>query len=293
MILASLYDQLRAMPMAKAHRHAANAAEELHGTHPSIAVAAADMAIDSLRFVRLLEDPTLNDCERLITTAWLYAKAYSRITLTPLPEVLTWQHGDVSMPTAMRHSVYYFGDEEHKEVEVFVRLGDDMMGVAYLHGIVTGDNEALRLVVRGERWTPAEPHRYACLTHTERRMIDQSEAILLMNTAIMPAPGHYTMQLLWPDRWADTVKVAWHTANERVESHVGYPAVQQLFEQLTGIRPEVNREGSRGAFDKHSTVLMLGCRLNYRFSDPKRKAAVGRQAPKVEDYEFFMSTFKR
>ncbi|RMF63746.1 MAG: hypothetical protein D6746_02565 [Bacteroidetes bacterium] len=79
---------------------------------------------------------------------------------------------------------------------------------------------------------------------------------------------------------------AWHLCP--VESHVGYESAQMLFKEVAGFWPEYNREGIREAFERYDKIMVVGCRLNYRFSDPKYKAVVGRQTPTLSDYEFFV-----
>ena len=124
--------------------------------------------------------------------------------------------------------------------------------------------------------------------------IAHADKVLLMNTAICPVPGLYDMQLISAEDFIEAATYAMSEHGDKTESHIGYPAVQRLFEKLCeayGIdlwRPDINRSGSTAAFEGTEMVVMLGCRLNYRMSDPKRKAAVGRQEPELDDYEFFV-----
>lgn len=124
--------------------------------------------------------------------------------------------------------------------------------------------------------------------------IEHADKVLLMNTAICPVPGLYRMQLISASDFIEAATHAMTEHSDKTESHIGYPAVQQLFEKLCeahGIapwRPDLNRSGSTAAFEDAEMIVMLGCRLNYRMSDPKRKAAVGRQEPNLNDYEFFI-----
>ncbi|RME66057.1 MAG: hypothetical protein D6790_00765, partial [Caldilineae bacterium] len=98
--------------------------------------------------------------------------------------------------------------------------------------------------------------------------------------------GTYEMTLIDIKTFSAAAAYAWHLCP--VESHVGYESAQMLFKEVAGFWPPKNRGGSREAFERHPKVMVVGCRLNYRFHDPKMKAVVGRQEPKLEDYEFFI-----
>lgn len=105
---------------------------------------------------------------------------------------------------------------------------------------------------------------------------------LLMNSAMMPAPGTYKMKQITPDAFGREVARAHRSG--RLQSHIGYEQTAALIERLAGAPIAVSREPAviSGA------DIMLICRLRYRVANPATKGA-----PVSDDgFEFFICYFQ-
>jgi hypothetical protein len=100
---------------------------------------------------------------------------------------------------------------------------------------------------------------------------------LLMNSAMMPAPGTYRLRWVSRDEFVREMR-------EGFVSYIGYPDTARYLERLSGFYVPVNRDETlifEGA-------VMLICKLRYRLSDPAQK---GRFTPSDDDYEFFICRY--
>jgi len=95
----------------------------------------------------------------------------------------------------------------------------------------------------------------------------------LLNSAVITAPGDYTYRLVAPEEAA-----AWLRQGNFI-SRVGYPATAAHVQALSGIRPELNREGTVMKPGDEALVV----RLKYRVQNPGEKAA---HRPESDDWEY-------
>lgn len=102
----------------------------------------------------------------------------------------------------------------------------------------------------------------------------------LLNSAMMPAPGTYTMRRITPEEFAQTVLAA-HGKNQLV-SYIGYSQTAALISRMSGIEIPVNRD----ATPVENGDFLLIAKLAYRPADPKTKGE-----PVKEDFEFYLATY--
>lgn len=102
--------------------------------------------------------------------------------------------------------------------------------------------------------------------------------ILLLNSAVMPAEGVYTLKRISKATFRTVLREASATGDFR--SYIGYPETARLIEQITGIEIEVSRE--------QATLLpgdlMLIVKLRHRIANPANPAALQHS---IDDFEFF------
>lgn len=103
--------------------------------------------------------------------------------------------------------------------------------------------------------------------------------IHIMNSAMMPAPGTYTLHRLGMEQWIQEVKAAHRSGN--IASSIGYWQNLDIIFQLTGVRLQLSRDPTR--LQSGDTMLIM--RLKYR---PENK---GKVEPKITDFEFFRAEY--
>ena len=107
--------------------------------------------------------------------------------------------------------------------------------------------------------------------------------ILLLNSAVMPTEGVYTLKRISKSKFQGLLQEA--AATDNFQSYIGYPETAGLIEQLTGIEVEVSRESATlGPGD-----IILIVKLRQRVIDP-----VDKDIPQlsIDDFEFFRCVWK-
>lgn len=102
----------------------------------------------------------------------------------------------------------------------------------------------------------------------------------LMNSAMMPAPGHYELHQITPEEFSQ--RLCEDLDAGVLRSYIGYPQTADLIKSMTGRTIDVNRDLT----DVVDGDTLLIIKLNYRVADPKKK---GQQVK--EDFEFFVATY--
>lgn len=102
--------------------------------------------------------------------------------------------------------------------------------------------------------------------------------ILLLNSAVMPTEGIYTLKRISQFTFRTTLQNAAATGN--LQSYIGYPETARLIEQITSIEIEVTREQATLA----SGDIMLIVKLRQRVANP-----ADNDIPQLSigDFEFF------
>ncbi|MCE2416012.1 DUF1874 domain-containing protein [Candidatus Poribacteria bacterium] len=107
--------------------------------------------------------------------------------------------------------------------------------------------------------------------------------ILLLNAAVMPIEGTYTLKRISKSKFQRLLQEADAAGN--FQSYIGYPETARLIEQLTGVEIEVSREQAELA----PGDSMLIVKLRHRIIDPTRKETPERS---MDDFEFFRCDWK-
>ena len=107
--------------------------------------------------------------------------------------------------------------------------------------------------------------------------------ILLLNSAVMPTEGVYTLKQISEATFRTVLREAAVTKN--FQSYIGYPETARLIEQLTGIEIEVSREQATLA----PGDIILIVKLRQRVTNPIHKDI--RQLS-IRDFEFFRCDWK-
>ena len=107
--------------------------------------------------------------------------------------------------------------------------------------------------------------------------------ILLLNSAVMPTEGHYTLKQISQAEFRTVLREAADSNNFR--SYIGYPETAQLIEELTDVEIEVSREQATLAPDD----VMLIAKLRHRVADPSTKTTL---EPSINDFEFYRCGWK-
>lgn len=107
--------------------------------------------------------------------------------------------------------------------------------------------------------------------------------VRLLNAAVMPREGDYSLQRLTPQQFAQLVRD--HSEKGRIDSYIGYPECAHLLTELCEVPIELNR--SPTLVVDGDTLLIA--RLIYRVSNP---AAKGQVKATVDDYEFFICRYR-
>jgi hypothetical protein len=102
--------------------------------------------------------------------------------------------------------------------------------------------------------------------------------ILLLNSAVMPDEGVYTLKQISEATFQKLLQEA--AATDNFKSYIGYPQTAQLIEQITGIAVEVSRE--QASLTPGDIMLIL--KLRHRVANPADKETLQLS---IDDFEFF------
>jgi len=121
-------------------------------------------------------------------------------------------------------------------------------------------------------------------------MLDDSRVIkfrppyILLNSAMMPAPGVYHLIEMTQDEWVRTIQRA--SYQQSIKSYIGYPDTAKHVEEITGLPVEVNR--AETTLGDSATLFIV--KLRYRVNDPAQK---GQFTPDSADYAYFIAKYTR
>ena len=107
--------------------------------------------------------------------------------------------------------------------------------------------------------------------------------ILLLNSAVMPNEGVYTLKQISEATFQKLLQEA--AATDNFKSYIGYPQTAQLIEQITGIAVEVSRE--QASLTPGDIMLIL--KLRQRVANPADKETLQLS---IDDFEFFQCDWK-
>ncbi len=102
--------------------------------------------------------------------------------------------------------------------------------------------------------------------------------ILLLNSAVMPNEGVYTLQGISEATFKKELREA--ATMDNFQSYIGYPETARLIEQITGIAVEVSRE--QATLTPGDTMLIV--KLRQRITNPTDKETLQLS---TDDFEFF------
>lgn len=102
--------------------------------------------------------------------------------------------------------------------------------------------------------------------------------ILLLNSAVMPTEGVYTLKRISKSKFQTILQEA--AATDNFQSYIGYPETARLIEELTGVEIEVSRQQAELTIGD----VMLIVKLRHRVADPSSKAVL---QPAMNDLEFY------
>lgn len=108
--------------------------------------------------------------------------------------------------------------------------------------------------------------------------------VILMNSAMMPAPGVYITDEISSERFCFLLRLAHERGT--LQSFIGYPATAEHIEAISGVKVAVTRAP---ATVKNGDVLLI-CRLRYRLSDTKLKSDKSFR-PGPDDYQYLVSLY--
>lgn len=107
--------------------------------------------------------------------------------------------------------------------------------------------------------------------------------ILLLNSAVMPDEGVYTLKQITETTFTKELQEA--AASDNFRSYIGYPETARLIEQITGIAIEVSREQ---ATLTHGDIMLI-VKLRHRVANLADKEIL---QPSIDDFEFFRCDWK-
>lgn len=107
--------------------------------------------------------------------------------------------------------------------------------------------------------------------------------VKLLNSAMMPCEGHYTLRRISKEQFCSELKRAWERGI--LESYIGYQDNINLIEQWTGIVVPF----SRATTTVRDGDILLIMKLNKRIGDPSMK---GKISFEENDFEFFRAEYK-
>lgn len=99
--------------------------------------------------------------------------------------------------------------------------------------------------------------------------------VRLLNSAMMPREGRYTMVAISKEEFVEKVQQA-HNIGE-LDSYIGYPQNIQLLKEWTGLELPLKREQT--TVESGDSILVM--KLKYRTQAPKGSEV------NVNDFEFF------
>lgn len=102
--------------------------------------------------------------------------------------------------------------------------------------------------------------------------------ILLLNSAVMPNEGLYTLKQISADAFKNILKQASEANN--FTSYIGYTETADLIEQITGVTVEVSRE--QATLTPGDVMLIV--KLRQRVANPTDKETLQLS---IDDFEFF------
>ncbi len=102
--------------------------------------------------------------------------------------------------------------------------------------------------------------------------------ILLLNSAVMPNEGVYTLKRISEARFTKEIQESAETGN--FKSYIGYPQTAQLIEQITGIAVEMSR--AQATLNPGDVMLII--KLRQRVANPADKETLQLS---IDDFEFF------
>ena len=103
--------------------------------------------------------------------------------------------------------------------------------------------------------------------------------LLLLNSAMMPTEGVYSLKQISESKFQELLQHAATTGNFR--SYIGYPETARLLEQLTDIEIEVSREQAELAIGD----VMLIVKLRHRIQN---LSDISTYQPSLDDLDFFI-----
>lgn len=103
--------------------------------------------------------------------------------------------------------------------------------------------------------------------------------IRLMNSAMMPAPGTYTLKKITRDQFCRHIIAA--NAFGELVSYIGYPQNAELIERWTGINVSVSRK--KTVVNDGDHLLMMT--VKYRVDGPKGEKL------DENDFDFFIADY--
>ena len=103
--------------------------------------------------------------------------------------------------------------------------------------------------------------------------------IHLLNSAVMPIEGIYTLKTISRTEFQTVLQEADATGNFR--SYIGYPETARMIEQLTGVEIAVSREQA----ELTPGDVMLIVKLRHRIQNLSN---ISTYQPSLEDLEFFI-----
>ena len=102
--------------------------------------------------------------------------------------------------------------------------------------------------------------------------------VLLLNAAVMPNEGIYTLQAISKTTFKTALQEA--RATDNLKSYIGYPETARLIEQLAGIEVEISREQAELT---HGDVMLV-MRLRHRVANPASKDKLELS---IDDFDFY------
>lgn len=102
--------------------------------------------------------------------------------------------------------------------------------------------------------------------------------ILLLNSAVMPNEGVYTLKQISANTFKEVLREA--AENDNFKSYIGYPETARLIEQITGVEIEVSREQATLT----RSDIMLIVKLRQRVANPADKETLQLS---IDDIEFY------
>ncbi len=107
--------------------------------------------------------------------------------------------------------------------------------------------------------------------------------VLLLNAAVMPTEGVYTLKRISKSKFQALLQEADGTGN--LQSYIGYPETARLIERLTGIEVEVSRE--QAELTPGDSMLIV--KLRHRIAGPASKET---REFSMDNFEFYQCEWR-